>query len=113
MQPQNFFGNEIWRDVLEADPMGRQSIFQAMMPQGFSPVQQESASNLFQPAFSTYLGQYGRELAEVSRGEREQEPTSFTDFISNQYDFRRNLLRQPEAGGGRQNLLGFRTQFGY
>ena len=111
--PENFFGNSIWQDVLETDPMGRQSIFGALMPQSFSPVQQQRASNLFQPAFSTYLGQMGRQLGEISRGERQEQPTSFTDFISNQYDFRRNLLRQPEAGGGRQNLLGFRTQFGY
>ena len=110
--PQNFFGNNIWQDVLEADPLGRQTIFQSFIPQGYGAAQREQASNLVQPAFNQYLGQFGQQLGQVSRGEREEEPTSFTDYISNQYDFTRNRIRQPSTAN-QQNLLGFRTAFGY
>ena len=79
--PQNFFGNNIWQEMLETDPLGRQTIFQSFIPQGYGAAQREQASNLFQPAFNQYLGQFGQQLGQVSRGEREEEPTSFTDFI--------------------------------
>ena len=110
--PQNFFGNNIWQEMLETDPLGRQAIFQSFIPQGYGAAQREQASTLFQPAFNQYLGQFGQQLGQVGRGEREEEPTSFTDFISNQYDFTRNRIRQPSTAN-QQNLLGFRTAFGY
>lgn len=112
VMPQGFFGNKTWQEVLEADPFGRQTIFQSLVPQDYTGPQREQATNLFQPAFNQYLGQFGQELAQVSRGEREDVPTTFTDFLSNQYDFTRNRIRQPSTAN-QQNLLGFRTTFGY
>src|SRR3990167_2555011 len=101
MTNQNIFG-----DVFEQDPIGRQALFQAQLPQNANPFQQQLFGQLFEPTFNQFLGQLG---AQVQSG---QAPSlRYTDFLRDQFDPQRALLRLPEFGqgqGGGRTIFNFR-----
>lgn len=90
MTMQNIFG-----DVFEQDPLGRQALFQSALPQNANPFQQQLFGQLFEPTFNEYLGQLG---AQVRAGEAPS--LRFTDFLNQQFDPQRALLRLPQFGQG-------------
>jgi len=73
------------------DPESRERIlFESAIPQNIIGGQRRSLSNLFAPTFNRFLGQIGPELREGGIS-----PLTFRDFLSNQFDPQRQLLRLP------------------
>lgn len=87
----------IFGDLFEQDPLGRQALFQSLLPQNANPFQQQLFGQLFEPTFNQFLGQLG---SQVRQG---QAPSlSFTQFLNEQFDPQRALLRLPGAGQGQE-----------
>lgn len=100
--------NNPFLDALELDPLGQRTLFEGFSPQGILPGQQQAFSNLFQPTFSRFLGQLGQQAIGG------QTPNlRFSDFLSQQFDPRRELLRQTpvQTGQSTNRLIGNTARF--
>ncbi len=83
-------------EALEESDLGLQQLFQSFLPTSANPFQRNYFSGLFQPTFQQYLGQLG---SQVRQG---QDPTlTFTNFLTNQFNPGRALLRMSGAESGR------------
>lgn len=86
--------NNIFADLLETDPIGQRTLFQSFLPTNSNPFQQTQFQSLFEPTFNSFLGALG---AQIREGEAPS--LSFNDFLSEQFNPQRALLRQPNAQG--------------
>lgn len=87
MTTQNLFS-----DVFETDPLGRQALFQSTLPANANPFQAGQFQNLFQPTFNSFLGALGAQV------KQNQTPDlSFRQFLSESFDPTRQLLRLPSG----------------
>ena len=79
-------------DTLEGTDMGRQVLFQSLLPRNASPIQALQFQDLFRPVFTQFLGELG---ARVRSG---GEPNlTFDQFLAESFDPQRALLRMPGA----------------
>ena len=77
-------------DTLEGTDMGRQVLFQSLLPRAASPLQSLQFQDLFRPVFTQFLGELG---ARVRNG---AEPDlTFDQFLAENFDPQRALLRLP------------------
>jgi len=84
-----------FQDFLEGSETGARVNFQGRIPQSFGFGQQDFLSGLFQPTFNRYMGSLGRQ---ISGG---QAPTlSFTQFLNENFNPQRELLRAPSSFTG-------------
>jgi hypothetical protein len=75
----------------EETDLGRRLLFGAAVPQGIGESDKRRISeNLFVPSFNQFLTQIGGQL------QRGQKPSSFTDFVQNDFNLTRGLARLPE-----------------
>jgi hypothetical protein len=82
-------------DTLEGTDLGRQILFQSLLPGNASPTQTPQFQNLFHPVFTQFLGELG------SRVRSGGEPNlTFDQFLAENFDPQRALLRLPEARTG-------------
>lgn len=85
-------------DTLEGTDLGREVLFQSLLPGNASPTQALQFQSLFQPVFTQFLGELG------SRVRNGGEPNlTFDQFLSENFDPQRALLRLP---GTRSTGLG-------
>lgn len=94
VQQNSFFGGFVDPFVLEETDLGRQSLFQSFLPTQANPSQARQFQGLFQPTFNQFLGQLG---AQVRQGTAPD--LTFTQFLEEQFNPQRALLRQPNAQG--------------
>ena len=80
--------------VLEESELGRQALFSSFLPTQANPSQAQQFQGLFQPTFNQFLGQLG---AQVRQGQAPE--LTFTQFLEEQFDPQRALLRLPNAQG--------------
>lgn len=83
------FQNPVYQDVFEGDPLGRQGIFNAGLPQNLGGNQLSFLQSLFEPTFNRYLGQLVQNPA-----------LRFTDFVTQNFNPQRELLRAPGQVSG-------------
>jgi len=81
--------------LFEGDPIGDRLIFNSAQPENLSPFQANSFQSLFEPTFNSFLGALG---SQIRRGDA---PTlSFQNFLQNDFNPNRALLRQNSGGSG-------------
>ena len=89
------FGAFPWAGWLDEEELGRRANYQSRIPQSFGYNQQEALGSLFQPTFSRYLGALGRQIGQG------QAPTlSFTNYLNENFNPQRELLRFPSSVSG-------------
>ncbi len=84
MQSNPFFDLDLFNNSETANRM----FFNSFLPTGATPTQARGFQNLFSPTFNTFLGQMG---SQIRAGQTPQQ--SFTDFLQDQFDPVRELLR--------------------
>ena len=100
------FGENPFQDFLEGSETGARVNYQSRIPQSFGSQQQDYVGSLFQPTFSRYLGALGRQIGQG------QAPTlSFTDYLNENFNPQRELLRAPAGATGRQMTRAPRPYF--
>ena len=78
---------------LEASDEGRQVLFGGGLSRfGLQGNQYDQAFKLYQPAFSKFLGYTENQLNSGAPN------PSFTDFLNNNFDIRREMNKQPQMG---------------
>ena len=100
------FGQNPFQDFLEGSEQGARINYQGRIPQSFGSQQQDYVGSLFQPTFSRYLGALGRQIGQG------QAPTlSFTDYLNENFNPQRELLRAPAGSAGPQMTRQVRPYF--
>ena len=95
-------GNDLTK-LFETDEQGRRAIFGARFG-NLNPFQQRYSQSLYEPTFNKYLGEMGKSLL---MGQAPQQ--SFTDYLSQNFDPQRELLKGPQSDTTR--LLGQGTRY--
>ena len=99
VQPLDF-GQNIF-DFISDDPEGRRAIFEGLItnqlqPQGLVGFgNRPFASGLFDRAQNAFFGNLAGQIA------RQEDPTSFADFVSNDFNLGREFRRTPAFQSGR------------
>lgn len=95
-------GNDL-SDLFESDEQGRRAIFGARFG-NLNPYQQRQSQSLYEPTFNRYLAEMGKYILQG------QAPTqSFTNYINQNFNPQRELLRLPQSDTTR--LLGQGTRY--
>ena len=95
----NFQGD--WARFLEADPQGRQSLYNASLPGGINRNQQSYLQTLYEPTYNEWLGNLGKRLLS---GQGPDENATLAQFFGGK-DWTRELARQPGLNST-QSLFG-------
>ena len=92
---QNWWGrgDPFLQNTLEGSDEGRQTLFAGGLAAfGLGGNQYDQAFKLYQPAFSKFLGYTENQLNSGAPN------PSFTDFLNNNFDIRREMNKQPQFG---------------
>ena len=80
----------IFEDFFETNALGRQALFQSILPGSLQGRQREQANQLFTPTFNQFLGGLGQSLRSG------RTPQSFQDFVTNDFNLTRGLAQLPD-----------------
>ena len=92
---QNWWGhnNPAMQTTLEGSDQGRQMLFAGGLSQfGLNGNRYNQAFKMYEPQFNKYLGYTANQLNSGAPN------PSFTEFLNNNFDIRREMNKQPQQG---------------